>query len=93
MLYLISYDISDDKQRRQAAVVLEGCGQRVQASVFESDLSEREYKAVREQLRKRVVLGERDSIRFYRLCGNCRERIEIIGNGLDPAHSPDIFIV
>ena len=33
-LYVISYDIPDDKRRKKIADLLEGYGQRVQYSVF-----------------------------------------------------------
>ena len=35
MLYLVSYDISDDGRRRQAMEALKDFGRRVQYSVFE----------------------------------------------------------
>ena len=46
MLYLIAYDISIDARRTKLAELLEGFGQRVQRSVFECDLNEREYQGL-----------------------------------------------
>lgn len=43
MLYLISYDIAVDKRRTKIAKLLEGFGQRVQYSVFECDLTTKQY--------------------------------------------------
>ena len=52
MLYLIAYDISDDARRTKLAELLEGFGQRVQRSVFECDLNEREYQALERKMKR-----------------------------------------
>ena len=41
MLYLISYDVSDDNQRRHVMEALKDFGRRVQYSVFECNLDEK----------------------------------------------------
>jgi CRISPR-associated protein Cas2 len=65
-LYVISYDIPDDKRRKKIADLLEGYGQRVQYSVFECQLSREKYNDFRRRLRKIVKLEE-DNVRFYPL--------------------------
>jgi CRISPR-associated protein Cas2 len=46
-LYVISYDIPDDKRRKKIADLLEGYGQRVQYSVFECQLNREKYNDFR----------------------------------------------
>lgn len=92
MLYLISYDIPDDKRRYKVARALEGAGQRVQRSVFECDLSDRQWSPLRKRLLKQLDLTV-DSLRVYRLCGGCIGQVEMHGQGPPLESSPDIFIV
>ena len=92
MFTLITYDIESDKLRTKIAKYLEGQGERVQYSVFECHLNRTEYRKVKERLgkiieqaaarasRKDEALGTH-SIRLYRLCASCAERVEIIGEG------------
>lgn len=63
-VYLICYDISDDRLRDEVSRVLQEYGNRVQRSVFEVALrGETERETLRAQLRE---------VRFYRLCERCR---------------------
>ena len=67
-LFLISYDISVDQRRNRLAKLLEGYGSRVQYSVFECDLTPAQWKSLRQQITKLVVIAEGDSVRMYQLC-------------------------
>ncbi len=70
-VYLICYDISDDRLRDEVSRVLQEYGNRVQRSVFEVALrGEAEREGLRARLRE--VLGETRELRFYRLCERCR---------------------
>ncbi len=64
MLYVVIYDISDDKRRRRVFNLLEGYGQRVQFSAFECVLNDRKFEELRSRLIKVVKMNE-DSVRFY----------------------------
>ncbi len=80
MLYLISYDITDDRRRHRVSEALKDYGVRVQYSVFECEMSE----ALVGQLRGRLEmeLDEReDSCRIYRLCKSCEGVVGILGRG------------
>lgn len=91
MLYLISYDIPDDRRRARTAKLLEGYGVRVQKSVFEADLDERGYADLRRRL-NRLVKSDQDNVRLYKLCATCRAQVETIG-GLGVIQEPDVLIV
>jgi CRISPR-associated protein Cas2 len=67
MLYLITYDISEDGRRVDVATLLSGYGPRVQLSVFECELrSRREATALRAKLRDLIDPVE-DQVRIYPL--------------------------
>ena len=61
-LYVISYDVPDNKRRQKIADLLEGYGQRVQYSVFECQLNTEKYNDFRRRLRKIVKLEEDNEI-------------------------------
>ncbi len=70
MVYIVSYDIAEDKKRNKACRLLKDYGRRVQYSVFECRLSLDELL----ELLKRVaplLTGARDSLRVYGLCHSC----------------------
>lgn len=90
-MYVIAYDVPDDKRRGKIARLLEGYGVRVQKSVFEADLDDRGYRDLRRRLTRWIVEQE-DSVRFYPLCVQCRGQVETIGR-LGVMVEPDVLIV
>jgi len=96
-MYLVSYDISDNRLRSKIAKTLEGYGRRVQYSVFECRLSRKQYEAMYRKLLELMDREEEGSIRIYCLCTSCDQRTHVIGcDLLDPRVSPeeeDLFIV
>ena len=77
--YLVSYDISNDKRRAKAAKILEGCGRRVQYSVFECSITSERFEILYGELLELMQEEEQGSIRIYSLCENCRKKITEIG--------------
>lgn len=80
MFLLVSYDICNIKRLPKVAKLMEAYGVRVQYSVFECDLTERQLLEMKRRL-KRLMKPEEDSVRFYRICESCREEITILGQG------------
>jgi CRISPR-associated protein Cas2 len=80
MLYLISYDIPDDTRRVRIADTLKDFGHRVQYSVFEALLDGELLDQLRQRVQK-IIDEEEDSVRIYRLCGDCEKVLEILGRG------------
>jgi CRISPR-associated protein Cas2 len=80
MFMLVSYDICDPKRLPKVAKLMEGYGVRVQYSVFECSLTERQLMELQRRL-KRLIKPEVDSVRFYLLCESCRDEIVILGQG------------
>ena len=80
MRYVISYDVVSDPRRTRLAHLLEDHGRRVQYSVFECELSQRQLLRLRRQMIAEVDLTT-DSIRIYALCVRCRAALEVLGGG------------
>lgn len=75
LLYVVAYDIPDDKRRKKIADLLEGYGKRVQYSVFECVLTQAKYDELRQRLKQRVKLAD-DNVRFYPLSRHTLNQIE-----------------
>ena len=85
MLVLITYDVatSDDGGTRRLRRVAQACsdyGLRVQKSVFECQLGQKEWVVLRARLMDEAKL-ERDSLRFYFLDVEAVQRTEHHGVG------------
>ena len=83
MMVLISYDVSTaDKagktRLRKVAKECQNHAQRVQNSVFETDLDYSTFMKLKDRLIK-LIDQEHDSLRFYYLGNNWDKRIEHIG--------------
>ena len=89
--YVISYDIRDDKRRLKLARTLEAHGERVQYSVFECVLKVNDFETLNASLKELIDEGE-DSLRIYRLCPPCVQRISTCGKA-EVTTVPDVFIV
>lgn len=90
MLILVSYDVPSDRRRTRLAKALEDFGERVQWSVFECRLDEAQV----ERLRRRVSLEidpAEDSVRIYRFCLDCGEKLEVFGLGNPTRESGDFY--
>ncbi|MEG6520974.1 CRISPR-associated endonuclease Cas2 [Desulfotomaculum sp. 1211_IL3151] len=66
------------KRLRQVAKQCVNYGQRVQNSVFECILDAAKFREVRHKLEK-IIDTETDSLRFYMLGNNYRNKVEHIG--------------
>jgi len=77
-MFIITYDITNDKNRVKVSKILEDYGHRVQFSVFESDISKAEAKSLCDLLKTKIDV-EKDSIKFYFLCADCEKKVKSIG--------------
>ncbi len=75
---VVSYDISDDAKRNKIAEVLKDYGWRVQYSVFECQLEQKELKAFVQEI-KPLVDSRVDKLRIYRICQACSKRTIRLG--------------
>ena len=94
MLTIVSYDIIDNKQRTKLAKKLLDFGMRVQYSVFECNLTNKQIEEMKKQALK-FVDPEKDSFRIYRLCDQCIKRIESFGikKGYEEEDENEVIVV
>ena len=83
MIILITYDVNtqDSAGRRRLRQIAKQCvnyGQRVQNSVFECSLDAAQYRLLQAKLCK-IIDVQKDSLRFYNLGNNYKNRIEHFG--------------
>lgn len=89
MFVLVTYDVQTTtregrRRLRRVATVCENFGQRVQFSVFECELGEKEWTRLKHELLEEMN-PEEDSIRFYFLGDKAGRRTEHYGTkpGID----------
>lgn len=82
MMVLVSYDVSinenGQKRLRRVARACKDYGQRVQFSVFECNVDPAQWIVLRQRLIDEIF-PDTDSLRFYFLGSNWKNRIEHIG--------------
>ena len=81
MLVLVTYDVNtetDKKRLRQVAKFCVKYGQRVQNSVFECVVDAATYRLMKHQLLS-IIDVKKDSLRFYNLGKNYKEKTEHYG--------------
>jgi CRISPR-associated protein Cas2 len=91
MMVLITYDVNtqDAEGRRRLRHVARACenrGQRVQLSVFECLLEPAQWVELRAKICA-IINPECDSLRFYYLGANWKNRVEHVG--AKPAYDPE----
>lgn len=75
--FVVTYDISDTKRRDKVVKIMESIGTRMNFSVFECMLTEKQYLSMVNRLEKIAEPGE-DRINIYPLCTECYARIQYI---------------
>lgn len=91
-VYVVCFDISDDRIRNRVGKALLRYGNRVQESVFEISVKKPQIlDIIRREL---IALTEQDdnNIRFYRICSACREASSTLQGGR-VAYFPAVLIV
>ena len=89
-LWMVAYDISNDRIRREVSKVLANHGTRVQYSIFECFLSGPEKIDLQAELTALIEKG--DSIRWYPFCAWCRKKIICQGQGGE-TENPEYFLL
>jgi len=83
MLYIVSYDIANDRRRTRVHSTLTGFGVWVQYSVFECFLDRKQRIVLEAKLLKEIHQRE-DTVRIYGLCGTCAPKVDVLGRGEKP---------
>lgn len=82
-IWVIAYDICDDKRRTKTARLLQSKGERIQKSVFELDVTPEILAAVAEQI-ARLIHPREDRVDFIPTCGACTRRWRSLGRSRPP---------
>lgn len=93
-LYIITYDISDDRRWRRVFKLMQGYGDRLQYSVFRCALSDRERIELTEKLSNAIKHTE-DQVLFIPLGpvgGVDEQRIYAVGRAYPPMRQGAVVI-
>ncbi|MEA3403931.1 MAG: CRISPR-associated endonuclease Cas2 [Armatimonadota bacterium] len=90
-LYVVAYDVPDDRRRARLAASLQNFMPRVQYSLFEGPLTDVLIKRVRHRIDE-ICDPHEDAVRIYRLCSQCEEMIEAIGGKPPPDRASFVII-
>jgi CRISPR-associated protein Cas2 len=73
-MYVVAYDISDDRRRLRVFKTLKRYGTPVQESVFECHLTQGQLVEMRQAVAG-LIEPHTDQVRIYKLCEDCVRRI------------------
>lgn len=90
-MYVVAYDISDDRRRARLFKTLKRYGTAVQESVFECHLTADQFVRMRRDV-EAVINPGLDQVRYYDLCQHCAKRIQATSSSLITS-DPDAIIV
>lgn len=79
--WVIAYDVTDNLRRSRISKVIEKFGVRVNYSIFECMLTDKQFENLKDKLSK-IMLPSKDHIIYYPLCIDCYSKI---------IHSPDRY--
>ena len=88
-LYLIAYDITDDKRLNEARYFLKGYSTGGQKSVYECFLTDGELKQVKLRLSD-IIYEEEDRVHIFTV--DARSRTHALGIGVQPK-DPEYFYI
>jgi len=80
MRLAITYDVSDDSNRRRVYRTLQRYGAWKQYSVFELEVNKTERVELEDELESHIEPSDGDRIRVYRLCRSCIDAVSDIGS-------------
>ena len=78
MIYIIAYDIADNRRRLRVAKTLESWGYRIQESVFQLRLDIAMLARVRARL-VALISDAEDVIHIYPICSSSADRVDMLG--------------
>ncbi len=90
-MYVLVYDIVNDRRRNKLHRTLKDYGTAVQRSVFEFDLNAAEVQKMMKRV-EALTSPDEDTVRLYRLCAACLTETRILGEGT-LSLDPDFYII
>lgn len=86
MRYLICYDISDDKCRRQVVKYLESIAYRIQYSVFRAECTKEQIAKIKDRLKSLSKGYDNVIITIVPICSSCVAGIWQYGKPIEENH-------
>jgi CRISPR-associated protein Cas2 len=80
-MFVVTYDISDNRRRSRLFKTLKQFGTAVQESVFECHLTTNQFIQMRQAV-ERVIKPQEDQVRYYDLCVYCSGRVQFTAASL-----------
>jgi CRISPR-associated protein Cas2 len=77
-LFVVAYDIPDDKRRTGIHKLLKGFGLWTEYSLFECFLTKKEFLQMEAALYQHLD-AQRDRVRIYAVCDACLTRVKTVG--------------
>src|SRR4051812_41935356 len=77
-LYVVAYDIADDKRRTKVHTILKGFGEWTEYSLFECFLTKKEVLLMQAKVYQ-YLNPDTDRVRIYSICEVCLDKIETVG--------------
>ncbi len=90
-MYVLVYDVVNDRRRNKLHRTLKDYGTAVQRSVFEFDLNAAEVQKMMKRV-EALISPDEDTVRLYRLCAACLTETRILGEGT-LSLDPDFYII
>lgn len=81
MITLISYDVRNPRRLKKLHKFLTAYGINTQKSVFECEIDTAQIAEIREYCFSNLKVKQ-DSVRIYRICANCANRVDMLGIGI-----------
>jgi len=92
MIWLVIYDIGDDRRRGKLYRALHGYGVPVQRSVFHCPIDASKLPALRRTLARHVRPEEADKVLLLPLCSTCERTAEVLAGPPLP-RKPGLLLV
>ena len=89
-LYLVAYDISNNKRRKKLAEKLENYGVRINLSVFECTFTPAQLREIRHFVRK-TINRKTDTVKIYYLSRKCYQKSLSFGRKIEPPGKTTYF--
>lgn len=78
MNMIVAYDIADPRRLSKIAKIMKDYGHRVQKSIFEVEVSEKEFFQMKNRA-EIVMMHKEDGVKYFPLCDRCADTVVALG--------------
>lgn len=84
MNFLVAYDVAHPRRLNRIARIMKDYGRRVQKSVFEISVTERQFREMKRRVDNEIDPGF-DGVKFFPACERCCDGVIIFGENRQTA--------